>query len=75
MNYINEAGWDRIGRVGLGIILLALGWSEVVTGGFGTFIRFFGFVPLVTGLVGWCPIYGLLGFSTRQAHDNETAKI
>ena len=35
MKYINEAGWDRIGRVGLGVVLLALGWGGVVTGAFG----------------------------------------
>lgn len=74
MKYVNEAGWDRIGRVALGIVLLALGWSEVVTGAFGTFIKFFGFVPLATGLVGWCPIYGLLGFSTSHTRDSEPAR-
>jgi len=74
MKYINEAGWDRIGRVGLGILLLALGWGEIVAGGLGTFLKFFAFVPLVTGLVGWCPIYGLFGFSTRQTRDSEPAR-
>jgi hypothetical protein len=29
MKYVNEAGWDRIARVVLGIVLLALGWSGV----------------------------------------------
>lgn len=71
MKYVNEAGWDRVGRVALGVLLLALGWGEVVTGPFGTFIKFFAFVPLATGLVGWCPIYGLFGFSTRNARDGE----
>lgn len=75
MKYINEAGWDRTSRVALGVVLLALGWGGVVTGALGTFLQFFGFVPLVTGLVGWCPIYGLFGFSTRQARDNEPARI
>jgi CRP/FNR family transcriptional regulator len=23
-----------------------------------------GFIPLLTGLIGWCPIYSLFGFST-----------
>ncbi len=74
MKYINEAGWDRVGRVILGVLLLALGWAEIVTGSFGTFIKFFGFVPLVTGIVGWCPIYGLFGFSTRQSRDKEPVR-
>lgn len=74
MKYVNEAGWDRIGRVALGVLFLTLSWGEVVTGTFGTFLKFFGFVPLVTGLVGWCPIYGLFGFSTRRTWDGEPAR-
>jgi hypothetical protein len=66
MRYINEAGWDRALRIGLGIVLLALGWGEVVTGGPGTFFMFFGFVPLATGLVGWCPLYAIFGYRTER---------
>lgn len=66
MSLINEAGWDRIGRVALGVILLSLGWTGVVDGGLGSFFQWFGFVPLATGLAGWCPIYAILGFRTRQ---------
>lgn len=75
MKYINEAGWDRIARVSLGVILLTLGWGEFVTGGLGTFFRFFGFVPLATGLAGWCPIYRLVGFSTKSARDSEPVVV
>lgn len=64
---VNEANWDRILRVVLGIVILYLGWAGVVTGGLGTFLKFFGFIPLLTGLIGWCPIYSLLKFGTRAA--------
>jgi hypothetical protein len=64
---VNEANWDRILRVVLGIVILYLGWAGVVAGGLGTFLKFFGFVPLLTGLIGWCPIYSLLKFGTRAA--------
>ena len=67
MSYINEAGWDRIVRILLGLALLFLGWSGIVTGGWGIFFKVIGFVPLITGLVGWCPIYALLKFHTNQA--------
>ena len=71
MNYINEAGWDRVARVTLGAGLLYLGWAEVVTGGFGTFLKVFGFVPLVTGLAGWCPIYAILHYRTNKTAETQ----
>jgi hypothetical protein len=64
---VNEASWDRAVRVVAGLVLLYLGWAGVVDGGFGTFLKFFGFVPLVTGIVGFCPLYPVLGVCTRKA--------
>jgi hypothetical protein len=32
---LNEAGWDRIVRLILGVALLGLGWGGIVTGGWG----------------------------------------
>jgi hypothetical protein len=67
MSYINEAGWDRIVRIVLGIALLYLGWAGVVTGGLGVFLKVIGFVPLITGLVGWCPLYSIFKIRTNKA--------
>ena len=67
MSFVNEAGWDRILRVILGVVLLVLGWGEFVTGGFGLFLKIIGFVPLLTGLIGFCPLYTLLRFRTNKA--------
>ncbi|MGB9586218.1 MAG: YgaP family membrane protein [Anaerolineales bacterium] len=67
MSFINEAGWDRIVRVLLGIVLLYLGWAGVVSGGWGVFLKVIGFVPLLTGLIGWCPLYTLFKFRTNKA--------
>jgi hypothetical protein len=66
MSFINEAGWDRIGRVVLGVVLLALGWGGVVDGTLGTVLKVVGFIPLITGLVGWCPIYAILRIRTKE---------
>lgn len=66
MSFTNEAPWDRIARVVIGIVLLYLGWADIVTGGWGTFLKFFGFVPLATGLVGWCPLYALFRYRTAD---------
>jgi hypothetical protein len=62
----NESGWDRVVRVLLGVVLLWLGWGGVVTGTLGAVLKIVGFVPLLTGIVGWCPLYAALGFSTKR---------
>jgi len=64
---INEAGWERVARVILGIVLLYLGWAGVVSGTIGTAFKILGFLPLITGFVGWCPAYSLLGIRTNKA--------
>ncbi|MDP3277151.1 MAG: DUF2892 domain-containing protein [Deltaproteobacteria bacterium] len=55
----NEASWDRIVRVVLGLALLSL---TVV--GPHTWWGLVGLVPLLTGLVGFCPLYRVFGMST-----------
>lgn len=67
MSFVNEASWDRVVRVILGIVLLYLGWSGTIEGGWGTFLKIIGFIPLLTGLIGWCPLYSLFKFTTRKA--------
>jgi hypothetical protein len=63
---VNEATWDRIARITLGVVVLYLGWANVVTGGWGLALKIVGFLPLLTGLVGWCPAYALLKVSTKK---------
>ena len=55
----NVGGMDQMLRIGAGVVLIALALFGVV-GWWG----WIGVVPLVTGLVGWCPIYPLLGMNT-----------
>jgi hypothetical protein len=64
MGFVNEAGWDRIARVVVGVALFVTGLA--LGGGFGTFLAVFAFVPLLTGLVGWCPLYSLLHIRTNR---------
>ena len=66
MKYINEAGWDRIVRVILGVVLLILAFSNIVTGGLSTLFIIVGILALLTGLSGICPAYMLLKFRTRK---------
>lgn len=67
MSFVNEAGWERVLRVALGLVLLYLGWTGAVAGTLGTIFKVLGFVPLATGLVGWCPAYALLGLRTNRS--------
>jgi hypothetical protein len=56
----NEGGLDRIIRVLAGLAILAL-----VFVGPKTPWAWLGLIPLVTGLVGFCPLYAILGVNTR----------
>ena len=55
----NEGTIDRALRIILGLVLLAL-----VFVGPQTPWGWVGLVPLATGLIGWCPLYTLLGLNT-----------
>ncbi|MBY6068721.1 DUF2892 domain-containing protein [Leisingera aquaemixtae] len=55
----NEGTLDRALRIILGLILLSL----VFTGP-QTLWGLIGLVPLLTGLIGYCPLYQILGLST-----------
>jgi hypothetical protein len=55
----NVGGIDRILRIVLGLVLIAL----AATGTVGLW-GWIGIVPLATGAIGWCPPYALFGWST-----------
>jgi len=55
----NEGTIDRVLRVGLGVALIAM-----VFVGPRTPWGWLGMVPLLTGLVGFCPLYRLIGVNT-----------
>ena len=55
----NQASWDRAVRVLLGVAIFSL-----VFFGPKTAWGWLGLIPLLTGLVGFCPLYGVLNLST-----------
>jgi hypothetical protein len=63
----NESSLDRIIRVILGIVLLALYFAGTVTGVMGIVFIVLGAVSLLTGVVGFCPLYALLKFRTNKS--------
>ena len=58
----NEGTVDRVVRVIAGVVLLSL-----VFVGPATPWGWIGVVPLLTGIVGFCPLYRLVGLDTRSA--------
>lgn len=55
----NVGGIDKVIRIVLGLGLLAIAFV-----GPKTPLGYLGIIPLATGLLGTCPLYSLLGFST-----------
>lgn len=58
----NEGSVDRLVRVIVGLVLLAL-----VFVGPKTPLGWIGIVPLLTGVIGFCPAYRIFGISTCSA--------
>jgi hypothetical protein len=55
----NVGGIDKVLRVVAGVALVGLAATDTI-GMWG----WIGVVPLATGLIGWCPLYPMLGLST-----------
>jgi len=55
----NIGGIDRVLRIVIGLVLLALAATGMV-GWWG----YLGLLPLATGLLRWCPPYALMGWSS-----------
>ncbi len=56
---LNVGGIDRIARIVVGLVLIAL----AATGTVGVW-GWIGIVPLLTGSIGFCPLYPLIGMNT-----------
>jgi len=58
--FMNESKVDRAARVILGLLIISLAfWGPATPAGY------LGIVPLLTGIVGFCPIYRILGITTH----------
>jgi hypothetical protein len=56
----NIGNADRIIRVVLGLVLIALGVY------FGSWWGAIGLIPLITAAIGWCPLYAPFGLTTKS---------
>lgn len=69
MSYQNLSPLDRTLRLLLGLFMLWAGWSGVVEDSVWQIaLRLFASVPLGTAILGWCPLYAMLGLSTRRSN-------
>ena len=59
----NEGSLDRILRIAVGAALLVWFFVDQSTGALH-YAKLIGIVPVLTGLVGWCPLYSVLGLTT-----------
>ena len=50
---------ERILRISLGVILISFAFVGPANPWF-----LLGLVPIITGLVGWCPLYAIIGFNS-----------
>jgi hypothetical protein len=63
---MNVGPIDRAVRVILGLILIAFAIPLGVPATEWGWIGWIGIVPILTALVGFCPLYALLGISTSE---------
>jgi hypothetical protein len=60
----NVGGIDKILRIVIGLALIA--WVLFLGGPVWAWV---GVVPLATGLMGWCPLYSVVGIRTCPAEN------
>jgi hypothetical protein len=58
---LNVGGIDRILRIVVGLALVV--WAAFMGGPVWAWI---GIVPLATGAIGFCPLYPMIGMSTKK---------
>lgn len=58
---------DRMIRLVLGIVMVVLYFSETLTGTLGYVLMAVGVVFVVTSMIGFCPLYAIVGFNTCPA--------
>ncbi|MCU0311130.1 MAG: DUF2892 domain-containing protein [Acidimicrobiales bacterium] len=69
----NEAGWDRVARVVLGMVLLVVGFG-VLGGTAGVIVGVVALVPLLTGIIGFCPLYAVFGIRTNRTEQHTSPR-
>jgi hypothetical protein len=62
----NMGGNDRVGRTVFAVLVLLLYMMDIITGNVATVLLVLSIVFVLTSVVGFCPLYRLLGVSTSK---------
>ena len=62
--FCNMGHHERVIRVGVGLLLLAIGGFSIVTEWANLLALGVGMIALLTGILGYCPAWHLFGIST-----------
>ncbi|HEY9122214.1 MAG TPA: DUF2892 domain-containing protein [Brevefilum sp.] len=62
----NMSSTDKIIRLVLAALIAVLYFTNVISGTWAIILGILAVIFLVTGLVGVCPLYKLLGISTKK---------
>jgi hypothetical protein len=60
----NMSSNDKLIRLGISIVLIILYYKQVLTGTVGIVFLIVAFILTLTSLIGFCPIYKVLGINT-----------
>lgn len=63
---LNIGGTERVVRVLIGVVLIALGLFHVIAGTAAVAGYIVGAIALVTGVVRFCPAWKLIGINTNR---------
>lgn len=66
----NVGTTDRIIRIALALIFAVLYFTQMVTGTAGLVLLVLGGIFMATSLIGWCPIYSVVGLSTCKTKES-----
>jgi hypothetical protein len=64
---VNEAPWERVLRIVVGVVLFILALAGLASGAWLWVAYVLGALMLLTGLTGFCPLYALLGLSPKRS--------
>ncbi len=63
---VNMAGWDRIVRLIVAVVFILVSAFVLRFNTLGIILTVIAVVFILTSLIGWCPLYTVLGFRTKR---------